>query len=281
MTTKQASEEPQNGRATWIKNVCDNINCPGLANQGKDYCQIKIRLIQRRLTLIYPAELREKSPELLQYLGKFAEHHDMRILQERRTNPVEPLYECRKDEPPVLALGVGIVLQQTGLVGSKQLHLSDNQISKQVTGQRFSRLLKIAAQVCDNGKQVKIKPNRFLFGDRPNEKQYLHGYASKVVKGQESRIFSVFENEDFRAIGYTQRSNFIFHVFAGGGPSENPQIWGPLSIMTREPIHCRLYRGSDSAQSYGMLYTSYDLDMNNRVAKNDWRTPDSGKIKVS
>ncbi|MCB1753944.1 MAG: hypothetical protein KDJ38_00385 [Gammaproteobacteria bacterium] len=261
---KPTPEQPQSGH--WIADISHAINDAGMSNSSKDYCQLRCRTIQRRLTLIYPNRLREENPELLDYLSKFAEKNGLKLLQERRTIPVEPLYECRKEEPPILALGVGILLQQTGLAGSNQLHLSQENPLPQVSGQRFAKLLKIASQVSDNGKRVQLRPNRFLFGEQAPASA-LTGFASKVIKGQENRVFSYFDNDSFRAIGYMQKSSFIFHVFAGGGPETAPERWGPLSVMTREPIQFRLYRDAQSSKKFGVLYTSYNLDLNQTASK--------------
>lgn len=260
MTSEQNQTSNQQENTTWINELSQAVSGENGVHFGKDYCQLKCRMIQRRLTLIYPYELGEKSPEVLQYLSAFAQQNKLKILKERRADIVEPLYECRKEEPPILALGVGMLLQQTGLAGSDQLHLADTPSEPQVSGQRFGRLLKIGAEVSQKGKKVKLRPNRFIFGENAQQKQ-LNGFASKIVKGGESRIFSYFDADNFRAIGYTRQANFIFHVFAGGGPEHNTAIWGPLQVMTREPLHFRLFRSTESDSRFGMLYSSYTLNL--------------------
>lgn len=255
---------------SWAKQTSEAINKPEMHNMGKDYCQLKCRMIQRRITLIYPHGLREQNPELLRYLSQFAEQNKLKLLQDRRVIPVEPLYECRKEEPPILALGVGVLLQQTGLTGTNQLHLSDEDPIPQVSGNRFRKLLKIADTVSETGKKVTVKHNRFLAPDADPAAK-IHATASKVVKGNDHRIFSYFNGKKFRAIGYTQKSNFVFHVFAGGGTAGKTGVWGPLDIMTREPIHFRLYRDVDADNNFGLLYTSYNLDMHQTAdAAADW-----------
>ena len=153
-----------------------------------------------------------------------------------------------------------MLLQQTGLSGSDQLHLADTAPQPQVSGQRFGRLLKIGAEVSQKGKKVNLRPNRFIFGENAQQRR-LDGYASKIIKGGESRVFSYFDAENFRAIGYTRQSNFVFHVFAGGGPEQETKIWGPLQVMTREPLHFRLYRSTNTEKTFGMLYSSYTLNL--------------------
>ena len=255
----------------WVHATSEAIGKPDMHNLGKDYCQLKCRMIQRRLTLIYPHDLREQNPEMLRYLSHFAEQNQLKLLQDRRVIPVEPLYESRKNEPPILALGVGVLLQQTGLTGSNQLHLSDEDPIPQVSGNRFRKLLKIADTISESGKQVRVKHNRFLSPDAAPGAA-IHASASKVVKGDDHRVFSYFHGEQFRAIGYTQKAGFVFHVFAGGGYEDQTSLWGPLSIMTREPIHFRLYRDADSSDQFGMLYTSYNLDLHQTADQAaDWK----------
>lgn len=260
MTSEQNHIPDSQRNTTWINELSEAVDSKNNVHSGKDYCQLKCRMIQRRLTLIYPYDLGEKSPDVLQYLSAFAQQNKLKILKERRSDSIEPLYECRKEEPPILALGVGMLLQQTGLAGSDQLHLAETAPEPQVSGQRFGRLLKIGSEVSQKGKKVSLRPNRFIFGENAQRKQ-LHGYASKIVKGGESRVFSYFDADKFRAIGYTRQSNFVFHVFAGGGREENTAIWGPLQVMTREPLHFRLYHSPDSENRFGMLYSSYTLNL--------------------
>jgi hypothetical protein len=133
--------------------------------------------------------------------------------------------------------------------------------------------MKIATQVKENGKRVNLTGNRFLF-NKASDANAIQGYASRVVKGKENRIFSFFDSKNFHAIGYTQQNNFIFHVFAGGGPLESPALWGPLQTMTRESIHLRLYKDAKSQQSYGALYTTYNLNLEQTAAeKAYWANP--------
>ncbi len=260
MTSEQNHVSDQQEKSTWINELSLAVSGENSVHLGKDYCKLKCRMIQRRLTLIYPYDLGEQSPEVLQYLSAFAQQNKLKLLRERRSDNIEPLYECRKQEPPILALGVGMLLQQTGLVGSDQLHLADTTPQPQVSGQRFGRLLKIGAEVSQKGKKVNLRPNRFIFGENAPQRR-LDGYASKIIKGDESRIFSYFDADKFRALGYTSQSNFVFHVFAGGGEEQNTSIWGPLQVMTREPLHFRLFRSTSSERKFGMLYSSYTLNL--------------------
>ncbi len=251
---------------SWIHEICETIDTNNLSNRAEDYCQIQCRMIQRNLTLIYPNNLGDKKPHLLHYLSQFAKKNALKLLQNRRNLPVVPLVECRTQESPILALGVGILLQKTGLAGSHHLHLTNQEAIPQVDGQRFTKLLKVAAKVQENGKVVRLNSNRFLIDNKSDETQ-IEGFASKVIKGGESQIFSLFNSEIFRAIGYTRQSNFIFHVFAGGGTMDDPKIWGPLSSMTREPIHLRLYRNEANNIKLGLIYTSYTLDLDSSAQK--------------
>ena len=259
-TTQQedvVQETPPTGSA-WAEAVSESINREGMINTAEDYCEVRCRIIQRVPTLIYPNGLGERQPRLLAWLASFAQQNKLKILQDRRTNDVEPLRELRREEAPIMALGVGILLQKTGMAGSDQLHLSHNEPVRQVTGDRFARLFRIANDLPQHGKKVSIRANRLLRGDsRPTQ---VNGYGSRLVKGDEKRTFALFDGENFHSVGYTQKNGFTFHVFAGGGTPENSQVWGPLRVMTREPLHIRLYHNEDYSEQYGLVYTTYGLN---------------------
>jgi len=251
----------------WVKQVNSAINADGIQHDENDYCQIQCRMIQNKLTLIYPNELTQQSPDLLEYLGQFTKKNGMKLLQERRIKEVdEYLEEFRKPSPPVIALGVGLLLQKTGLTGEDNLHLPSDSVPQIIDGRQFKQLINLASQVEKTGKSVTIPANRFL-QDSNMPKSLINGYAGKINRGDESRTFSLFHSPLFRAIGYTQRSDFVFHVFAGGGSIDNPQVWGPLSNMTREPIHIRLFRDQNRDRKFAVLYTTYNLDLKHSAKK--------------
>ncbi|MDO6460670.1 hypothetical protein Q4485_08175 [Granulosicoccaceae sp. 1_MG-2023] len=260
-TSTQQDTQAQHAGATpgsaWAEAVCESINNPGMVNTAADHCEVRCRIIQRYPTLIYPFGLGERNPRMLAWLAALAEKNGLKILQERRHQDVGPIRELRREEAPIMALGVGMLLQKTGLAGSDQLHLSDNRPVRQVTGERFARLFRIASELPRHGKKVTLRANRFLrSSNRPGN---VNGYGSRLVKGEEKRTFALFDGDGFHSVGYTQKNGFVFHVFAGGGASDNPQLWGPIRVMTREPLQVRLFHNEDYSEQYGLLYASYGL----------------------
>ncbi len=259
------NETPASGaithRSQWIQDAYSAISLQALTQRDEDYCSLKCRIIQHKLALIYPNDLSEQSPDLLNYLNQFAIKNDLRLIQDRRICDLPPEEEVRKATPPVMALGVGLLLQKTGLTGEHNLQIPVERESTSVNGDQFKQLLAIGAKVEKSGKAVTLPTNRFL-QENSGPKFQINGYASKITKGDESRIFSVFDSQKFRAISYAQRSNFVFNVFAGGGTLEFPEIWGPLANMTREPIQVRLYRDEEREHKYALFYSTYNLDLN-------------------
>ena len=274
-------ETPAASGSDWADAVSESINRPGMVNNADDYCTLRCRIIQRVPTLIYPHGLGERQPRLLAWLAAFAQQNNLKILQERRVNDVEPLRELRKEEAPIMALGVGILLQKTGLAGSDQLHLAHNEPVRQVTGDRFARLMRIANDLPKHGKHVSIRANRLLRGD--NRPTQVEGYGSRLVKGDEKRTFALFDGENFHSVGYTQAQGFVFHVFAGGGTPDNTQVWGPLRVMTRESLHIRLFHNDDYSEQYGLIYTSYGLNETKKAKakKTFWRNTQIPQAKAS
>ncbi len=248
----------------WTQEVYSAISHKDLIQHEEDYCSLQCRIVQHKPALIYPNKLLEKSPDLLNYLNQFAIMNNLRLIQDRRICKERSAETPCKTKPPVMALGVGMLLQQAGLTGKKNLQLPIERPTQIIDGQQFKKLFALGAKVEGAGKIVNLSANRFLL-ENPRSISTITGYASKITKGEESRTFSVFNSPYFRALGYTQRSNFIFHVFGGGGSIDNPKIWGPLVNMTRETINVRLYRDYERKHKYGLLYSTYHLDLNNSV----------------
>ncbi|HBR97862.1 MAG TPA: hypothetical protein DD979_10860 [Gammaproteobacteria bacterium] len=277
---EQVSEASPRPDQQWVTEVSTVIN-PDNDTLAHDYCQLKCRMIQRHLTLIYPHDLADKHPGIVQYLIKFAERNGLKLLRDRRVScdAEPPLVERRREEAPILALGVGVLLQQTGLTGTQHLHLAEAEAVPQVSADRFAKLFKIAETVGTSGKAVVVNSNRFLSTDK-GATTPVTGRASKVVKGDESRTFSYFFSDHFRALGYTQKTRYVMHAFAGGGHADSASLWGPLAVMTREPLHCRLYH-TPEGESYGLLYASYSLDLERDAASAAWWQRSSASNETS
>ena len=244
--------------------------------------RLSCKVVGDQASLILPPEMDELQPDVLQYLHALGAAQDITLIEERRVDDIIPVINLREDRPPDLALGVSLLLKQTGMPGPVHSLSTPHMLHPDNPPIDLAKLIKIVANVYKDAKKVVFVPNRFLTGNFSDKNSPLTGYACKVITGDRKLILSYFNAPEFHAIGYVSNNQFVMHVFLAGGPISNPRLWSPYSIMTDSAFRCQVFKSAVPGHDFGLLYSTFYIDLDHSLQNQDWwSTSSSANPEVS
>lgn len=225
--------------------------------------RIKCSVVQDKVSFILPPEMDELQPDVLEYLHLLGAAYDITLVEERRTTTFIPKIDQRNERPTDLALGVSLLLKQTGLPGPAHCLSNPHMLNPENKSINIARLIKMIAGIYCEAKRVEVEPNRFLSNAFSQPNKALTGYACKVVTCDENFVVCYFNGSEFHSIGYIAHDQFVMHVFLAGGPASNPQLWGSYSTMTDSTLRCQLFKSAVPGCNFGLIYNTLYFDLNN------------------
>nr|MBX2885946.1 hypothetical protein [Granulosicoccus sp.] len=210
--------KPENNTDDWIRGLSrvlkftDQKLRPGLR------ATLSCKVADNEPTLFLPPELATLQPDILSYLHALGAANNITLTEDRREIDIQPMTERRSNRPSDLALGVSLLLRQTGLPGPAHCLSKPHVLRPDNPQIPLPKLINMAAHVQPSSKKVVFVPNRFLTGNFSEQAQPMTGYACRVITQEEQITISYFHSPDFHAMGYISNDQFVIHVFLAGGP---------------------------------------------------------------
>jgi hypothetical protein len=203
----------------------------------------------------------ELQPESLRYLHVFAKINDLKLVEDRRKVEIQPIIEQRNRKPPMIARGLALLLQQTGIPGSPRTLSTPHRLNADSPHIPITKLIKMAAVSARKSKRVVVLPNRMIVNVLNNDTQPISGFACKLISADNNSILSHFDSPSFRAIGYSAGRQYIMHVCLGGGPMNNPTLWTHLHTLTRTDFRFQLFPGQAQQDDFGLFYATFYFNL--------------------
>ena len=219
-----------------------------------------------KLALFLPPEMSDLQPENLRYLHALASRNECMLIEDRRTADVRPLVEQRDLKPHSLAIGIGELLQQTGMPGPAASLSSPHRLTPGNPHIDVPALIDMVSATVTKSKCIVLLPTPTLVETTGNETHPISAFACKIVTADTNTTLSFFDSPGFKAIGYIANKQFVVHVFIGGGPLRSPVIWSNFDAMKKNRFRFQLFRSTQPGQDFGLLYNTFYLDIQSNHA---------------
>ena len=224
-----------------------------------------------KLALFVPTEMSELQPENLRYLHALASRNGCMLIEDRRRTDIRPLVEQRDLKPHKLSIGIAELLKQTGMPGPEPTLSKPHRLSPENPHFDVPVLVDMVAATIKTSKRVVILPTRALVDNTGNETHPISAHACKLVTADTEVVLSYFDSPGFKAVGYVADSQFVVHVFIGGGPLKSPHIWANFDAMLKNRFRFQLFRSTQPGQDFGLLYNTFYLDIDANAASGSQR----------
>ena len=288
--TQAQATDSANGQS-WIQTVRDQLAGANQKVDARLRTTLQCKMVGSEPSLLVPPELAEDQPEMLEYLHEFTETNSLSLIEDRRRLDLAPIIEQRRNDTPNMAMGISLLLKQTGMPGST-CSLSSPHMLKQ--GNRridVAELIRLGAAIQPKSRKIVFLPNAFVRTRLLGEAQTMTGYACKVKSRQgddgENRqagpdgetgdtdpekiepttTVVQFEAQDFHALGYVTNNQFAVTVFLAGGPIINPSLWTYFYNLSETPFNCQIFDSPYAGQMFGLFYKTYYIELENQFTE--------------
>lgn len=214
-----------------------------------------------RPVLFLPPEMGSLQPRSLSYLRAFARHQKFGLIEDRRRVDVRPIVEQRDRTPAELAMGISLLLKQTGMPGGARTLSSPHRLAADSLHIELDELVRMAARARDGSKRIVLLPNRLIVESTGQDTHPIVGRACRLETPETVTVLSQFESPAFRCIGYSTGRQYVVHVFLAGGPTSAPELWTRLHTLTRTDFRFRLFPGEKPAQDFGLFHATFYYDV--------------------
>jgi hypothetical protein len=262
-TANAQAEQVQtgSGKPLWVESLGAVARRAGPLAEYRMKTRLNFDIRSSKPSLFVPPDMAELQPASLRYLHTFTQRHEMTLVEDRRALELQPTIEQRDQSAPMLAIGISLLLKQTGLPGIAKVLSNPHRLNADSPCIPIPTLVQMAAHAVSRSKRVVILPNRMIVNVLDNDTQPIAGYACKLLSKDGNTVLSHFDSKNFRAIGYSAGNQYIMHVCLAGGPLNNPLIWANFHTLTRTDIQFQLFPGKLPANDFGLFYATYYLNM--------------------
>lgn len=215
-----------------------------------------------RTAFFLPTEMASLQPENLRYMHRFANKHNCKLIEDRRTIDVQPIIEQRDNEISAMTMGISLLLNQTGMPGSTPDLSVPHRLNPESLHIDVAELIAMAAFAVPKSKKIVLLPNQFLAEVLDNDTSPISGYACKLVTADTVTKIACFESTNFRAIGYHAGCQFVIHVFLAGGPMHSPELWTNPYTIGQDTFRFQLFKSTHPGHDFGLMYSTLYLDVN-------------------
>ncbi len=249
----------------WIATLDKILQLTDLTPKTRLRASLNCKLINDTPYLFLPSEMEWLQPELLSYIENLTQQHGIELVEDRRKLDIEPISERRYAKPTDLALGVSLLLKQTGIPGPAHCLSVPHMLKAGNEKIDVTTLIRMASAVYPEAKRVVFRPNRFLTGDFDADCEPVTGYACKVIHRHHKTTVSYFNSPDFHAVGYITNDQFVLHVLLAGGTQRNTGLWSPFRTLTDSTFRCQVFTGNQPEQNFGLLYHTFYIDLERSI----------------
>ena len=264
MTTYDHSEDDWLIGLNKVLDLTDRTSRQGLKTN------LSCRLADNRASLFLPPDMAQLQPETLAYLHALGAAHDITLVEDRRKISLSPTVDKRNTRPSDLAIGVSLLLKQTGLPGPAHSLSAPHVLREHNHTIELPRLIAMAAKLHPKSKKVIFLPNRFLTGNFTEQASPMTGYACKSSCDRQNITLSYFTAPEFRSVGYITGDQFVLHVLLAGGSIRDPKIWSSWDTMTNASFRCQVFRSPVPGHNFGVLYSTFYIDLESSMENQDW-----------
>lgn len=199
-------------------------------------------------------------PRSTRYIRSFAKENGFKLGRDRRNRQVQPISELRDRKPPMIALGLSLLLKQTGLPGAARTLSKPHAPALDTNPIPLGDLIRMAAFATPDSKRVVVLPNRILINTL-QDTQPICAHACKIRHSNKTTILSHFDSPHFRAIGYSSGNQYVVHICLAGGPRESSSLWTRIPTLTNTDFNFQLFPGQRSKDDFGLFYITFYLDL--------------------
>lgn len=258
---KQVDQPKSKSRHSWVDPLASIIRRTDDVEESRVKTVLSCDLDSSKPRLYLPPDMAELEPRSLGYLQTFSKNNNLQLVEDRRRASVQPIFENRDKKPPMIALGLSMLLKQTGMPGMARPLSSPHRLNSDSPHIGITKLIQMAAFSADKSKRVVLLPNKFITDVLDNDTQPIRGYACKCTSANSTTILSHFDSPYFRAIGYSAGSQYVAHVCLAGGAQHNPEIWTHLHTLSRTDFRFQLFPAKNPAHDFGLFYATFYMDL--------------------
>ena len=245
---------------TWVHPLVDIVDMIDLSVESRLRTSLSCDIQSRQPTLYWPSDMAELQPRNFCYLQKFAKKNGFKLLEDRRSMDVQPILEKRDRKPAMIALGLSLLMKQTGVAGVARIPSEPHRLNADSRHIGLGSLIKMAAFAAPKSKRVVVLPNRILV-NALNDTQPISGYACKLTNSGITTILSHFDSPFFRSIGYSTGSQYVTHICLAGGPRDVASLWTQLPTLTNTDFKFQLFPAKHAAGDFGLFYITFYFNM--------------------
>jgi len=259
--SKQSDLEKDPPAKSWVYSLASVIRRTGDIEESRMKTVLSCDLTSSKPGLYVPPDMAELQPQSLRYLQMFAKVNELRLVEDRRRVEVQPIVENRDRKPPTIALGLSMLLKQTGLPGKARSLSSPHRLNADSPHIGITRLIEMAEFSADQSKRVVMLPNKFIVDVLDNDTQPISAYACKLSSANSTTVLSHFDSPYFRAIGYSAGEQYVVHACLAGGPLHSPRLWTHLHTLSRTDFRFQLFPAKKAAHDFGLFYATFYFDL--------------------
>ena len=163
--------------------------------------------------------------------------------------------------PPAIALGIALLLRQTGLPGPVARLSAPHRHAADGPFVDLPELVAMAASAARGSKRVSVLPNRPLVDVLGGDTRPVDGYACRLDCAPARTVLSHFDAPNLRCLGYSSGRQYVMHLLLGGGSAAAPKLWSAPETLARTDVRFRLFRGASERMDFGLLYSTFYFDM--------------------
>ena len=269
---KASDAAPDAGPAPlWIEGLARVIRASAAGSRAAARTSLGCHVDGTRSRLFLPPEMPTLQPASLAWLTRFAAGNGFALVEDRRRRAETPAAERRGEVPPAIALGLGLLMRQTGLPGPVPRLSAPHRLAADAPFVDLPELVAMAASAAPRAKRVTVLPSRPLVDVLGGDTHPVHGYGCRLDSAPARTVLTHFDAPSLKAIGYSSGRQYVMHLLLGGGPAIAPRLWTRPATLARTDVRFRLFRAAkDRRMDFGLLYTTLYLDMAERRPEPWW-----------
>ena len=245
----------------WIEGLAKVMRTGAVRGRPAARTALGCHVDGERSRLFVPPEMPTLQPASLAWLLRFAAGNGFALVEDRRRRDETPFAERRGDASPAAALGLGLLLKQTGLPGPVARLSSPHRHAADGPFVDVPELVAMAASAARRSKRVRVLPNRPLVDVLGGDTRPVDGYACRLDCAPARTVLSHFDAPGLRAVGYSSGRQYMLHLLLGGGPALAPKLWAAPAALARTDVRFRLFPGPEARLDFGLLYSTFHFDM--------------------
>ena len=189
----------------WVQSLADVIRRTDQTAESRMRTMLVCDIKSNKPALYVPPDMAELQPTSLRYIHAFARAHDLKLVEDRRRVEVQPIIEQRDRKPPMIALGLSMLLNQTGAPGAIRTLSDPHRLNADSPHIGIAKLIEMAAFAAPKSKRVVVLPNRMLVNVSDNDTQPHISLCLQTEFGRHqhcSQSFLLTKVSGYRVLGW-------------------------------------------------------------------------------